>query len=216
MRLPILFSTVLLAIVGCANTALEPRNVTSASLKENQGVLIGSFARDPSGPNYFSQRFFFKNTSTGEVHELRAQPTFNVFNGKTPDDFTEATSNGAVFALTLPAGRYTFFNFRLYQSNGYFQQSFTSKSDYSIPFEIYPAKVNYIGEIKIMTTVGKNFFGRPVHAGGLWFISNQRDRDIRLLNSLHPDVPTMDVVSVIPDRKDIFTPLVVLPSELTQ
>lgn len=203
----------LITLAGCATTALDPRNEAGGTPPERQGVLVGSFARDPSGPNFGSQWFYFRNVATGALHHIRSHPRFNLFTGKTPDDFVSERSNGGVFALTLPAGRYTFYNFRLFEPVGTGYRNWTSNEDYSIPFEVHAGRANYIGEIKIVTITGRNFFGRAVPAGGIWLVSDQRERDLVLLRKLHPTVATQDVVSVIPTSKERFTPLVVLPSE---
>ncbi|SDM33750.1 hypothetical protein [Polaromonas sp. JS666] len=217
MRLRI-FSTLLLcfALGACASKHLKPDGVSASSLTSTNGILVGSFARSPDGPVYYSQTFYFKNVKTGEVHQIKAQPTFNLYTGKTPDDFSTESSAGAVFVFSLPAGPYTFHNFRLYQANGAFQQNWSSKNDYSIPFEVQPDTVNYVGEIKLDALKGRNFFGMTVPAGGVWLVSDQLGRDLEILQRTRTDIPVSNMVSVIPTRKDVFTPLVVLPSEMNE
>ncbi len=201
---------------GCVTNSLVPQPITEADLSETNGVLVGSFSRDPSGPKYYSQTFRFKNVSTGKEHSVSSQPSFNMFSGKTSDDFKLSNSHGGVFALSLPAGEYTFHNFRLYQSNGYFEQNWTSQEPYSIPFSIQANKVNYVGEIKLSPLTAKNVFGIKVQAGGVWIISDQKNRDFGVIATKHPEIPLNQVVSVIPERKEIFTPLVILPSEVKE
>ncbi|MEO7885503.1 MAG: hypothetical protein ABI893_00215 [Polaromonas sp.] len=213
-----IFSTLLLCLtlVACANKHLKPDGVSASSLTPTQGILVGSFARSPDGPVYYSQTFYFKNVKTGEVREIKAQPRFNLYTGKTPDDFDTESSAGAVFVFSLPAGSYSFHNFRLYQANGTYQQNWSSKGDYSIPFEIHPNRVNYVGEIKLDALKGRNFFGMTVPAGGVWVISDQLDRDKEILQRTRTDIPVSNMVSVMPIKKEVFTPLVVLPSEMNE
>ena len=201
---------------GCANNLLKQEGVSQASLTQQSGFLVGSFARNPDGRSYYSQTFYFKNLGTGKVHEIKSQQSFNIFTGKTRDDFDTETSSGGVFAFNLPAGHYVFHNFRLYQASGMFTQDWVSKQDYAIPFEVFSNSTNYVGEIKLDPMTGKNVFGMSVQAGGVWLISDQKARDIELLKKLRPEVPLTNVVSVIPSRKNIFTPLVLLPSEADQ
>jgi hypothetical protein len=217
--MPVRIFSVLLLCLGlaaCANKLLKPDGVSGSSLTPTNGVLVGSFARSPDGPVYYSQTFYFKNAKTGEVREIKSQPTFNLYTGKTPDDFNTPGSAGAVFVFSLPAGAYTFHNFRLYQANGSFQQNWTSKEDYSIPFEIQANTVNYVGEIKLEGLKGRNFFGMAVPAGGVWLVSDQLDRDMDILKKTRADIPASNTVSIIPTRKDVFTPLVVLPGEMNE
>jgi hypothetical protein len=202
---------------SCANNLLKPEGVSQASLTQDGGILVGSFARNPKARPYYSQTFYFKNVQTNKIHEIKSQQQpFNLFNSKTRDDFHTATSVGGVFAFNLPAGQYVFHNFTLYESNGVFSQYWGSKQDYAIPFEVRPNATNYVGEIKLDPMTGKSLFGIPVHTGGVWLISDQQARDLELLRKLRPEVPLTNVVSVIPDHKDVFTPLVILPSEAGQ
>jgi hypothetical protein len=198
---------------GCATNSLVPNPMGSSSLSDSNGILVGSFSRDPRGQKYYSQTFYFINTSTDEVHSIKSQPTFNMFTGKTPDDFKTSESNGGLFVFSLPAGKYSFNDFRLYQSNGYFEKNWSSEKPYSIPFEVHANKVNYVGEIKLMPLTGKNLFGMSVQAGGVWVISDQSNRDLKIFSTKYADIPIDNMVKVIPDSKEVFTPLVILPSE---
>ena len=47
-------------------------------------------------------------------------------------------------------------------------------------------------------------------------ISDQKNRDIEIIAAKQPGIPLSDVVSIIPERKEIFTPLVILPSEVEE
>ncbi len=211
-----LFLFITALVSGCASNFLKPEGVSQVSLTQDNGILVGSFARNPRASSYYSQTFYFKNLQTNKLHEIKSQQSFNIFNGKTRDDFDTKTSAGGVFAFSLPAGKYVFHNFCLYQANGMFSQNWGSKQDYAIPFEVRPNTTNYVGEIKLDPMTGKNVFGMSVQAGGVWPISDQQARDIELLRKLRPEVPLTNVVSVIPNRKDVFTPLVLLPSEADQ
>lgn len=207
-----------LAIVllsGCASKLLKPEPITRDVLTQSQGVLIGSFSRNPNAPRYYSQTVFFKNLDTNEKHEIKSQQEFNIFSGKTKDEFKEGVNAGSTFALTLPAGRYVLYNFNLYRPTGVGYTYYSSKTDFAIPFDVHPNSVNYLGELKLEGASGKNFFGMSVPAGGIWIISDKQERDVLLLKTALPQLPLESIKSVIPTKKDIFTPLVVLPTEQT-
>lgn len=211
----LMFLLVMLLVSGCATNSLTPQPVTLSDLNDGRGILVGSFSRDANEQQYYSQTFRFKNTSTGELFDIVSQPTFNLFSGKTPDDFQTSESRGGIFIFSLPPGEYAFYNFRLYQSDGYANKNWWSAQDYSIPFEVHAGVVNYVGEIKLIPSFGTNFFGMRVHSGGYWEISDQKERDAGLISSKHPFISMEDAVNVIPSRKEVFTPLVILPSERT-
>lgn len=200
-------------LAACASKNLKPEPVTKDHLSGGNAVLIGSFSRNPSAPAYYSQTFFFRNVETNKTHEIKSQQEFNIFSGKTPDEFNTAQNAGATFVFQLPAGKYLLYNFSLYRPTGVGYTYYSSKADFAIPFEVNPNKVNYLGELKLEGATGKSFFGRSVPAGGIWIISNQKERDIHILKTTMPGFPLEDVISVIPTKKEIFTPLVVLPNE---
>lgn len=209
----LLLACIIVLLAGCASKILKPEPLTKENLSGNNAVLIGSFARNPEAPAYYSQTFYFRNVETKKVHEIKSQQEFNIFTGKTPDEFSTDNDAGATFAFRLPAGKYVLYNFSLYRPAGYFYSYYFSKADFAIPFDVYPNKANYLGQLKLEGATGKNLFHMSVPAGGIWVISDQRERDLQLLRSTMPSLPLDDVVSVIPTKKEIFTPLVILPNE---
>ena len=213
-RILVLILTVVLS--GCATNSLTPKPITVNDLNDAKGLFIGSFSRDPKAPKYYSQTFYLKNIETNEVHEIKSQPSFNMFTGKTPDDFNTQESSGALFVQALPAGKYTYHNFRLYQSNGYYEKNWYSEQDYSIPFEVSANQINYAGEIKLVPVMGKNIFNMNIQAGGAWLISDKLERDLPIFTTKYPQISTENFVKVIPESKEIFTPLVILPAEQDQ
>ena len=51
----------LVALVGCASGPLEPEHLPGQELQPGSGPLVGSFARDPSEHEYYSQRFYYES-----------------------------------------------------------------------------------------------------------------------------------------------------------
>lgn len=205
--------TLVVFISGCATTSLTPEPISIAKLNDKTGIVFGTFSRDTKTSKYYSQTFYFRNVQTGQKYRIHSQPEFNIFSGKTPDDFNTGDSHGALFAFTLPAGKYTFDNFNLYRSTGYSYQYWSSKTPYSIPFEVVGNKIKYLGEIKLVAMTGKNLFGIRVPAGGVWVITDQQKRDFPLIKNKHPEVAIDQVIISVPDREEVATPLVILPSE---
>ena len=209
-----LVSILALAVLSaCASKLLKPEPITGDTLGSSQGVLIGSFSRNPNAPGYYSQTFYFKNIETQEKHEIKSQQEFNIFSGKTADEFSDDTDAGATFAMKLPAGHYVLYNFSLYRPTGVGYVYHSSKADFAIPFEVHANSTNYLGELKLEGASGKNFFGMTVPAGGVWVISDKQERDVAILRTSMPQLPLERVISVIPTKKEVFTPLVVLPVE---
>ncbi|MDF1818222.1 MAG: hypothetical protein P1U54_06260 [Immundisolibacteraceae bacterium] len=204
---------VTLTVTGCATNSLIPQPITATDLNENNGILIGSFARDPAAHSYHSQTFQFKNISTGETYDIKSQPKVNILAIGTPDDFQTLESKGGIFIFSLPPGQYTFYNFRLFHSNGYVNKNWWSETDYSIPFKVSANTVNYIGEIKLIPITGENLFGLTMHSGGYWEISNQKKRDKRIIIKKYPFISMENSIDIIPNKMEVFTPWVILPPE---
>ena len=207
----------LFLIASCAIYRYQgPKRVTSADLNSTHGILMGTFSRDSKQSNYMSQAFYFKNVKTDKHYEVKSSVSWGFLTNEMKDDFNTPDSHGDLFTFSLPAGDYVLFNFNLFNSNGYFHQSWGSKKDFAIPFTVEANKVNYLGEIQLMAFLGENLLGIKVPNGGIWVIRDKSERDLALAEKKLTKVPLDYVNNVVPQRKDIFTPLVLLPSELKQ
>lgn len=203
---------VLAFLAGCAAKMLKPEQISANDLNESNGVLIGSFSRNLVGSHNYSQRFYFKNVNANKIYDIHSQQEFNIINGgRTSDEFHDFDDFGSTFALKLPAGHYIFFNFIVAAEVSHGFETVVSKNDYAIPFDVHPDSVSYVGEIKLQSDFEKSGRGQTILAGVTWKISDQRARDIALLATSMPELPLDNVVSVIPTKEEIFTPLVSIP-----
>ena len=202
-----------LTLAGCGLRPLSPEYVPGQGLEPGSGALVGSFSRDPREYEYYSQTFYYEGKSNKKKYKIGSLGPIPFT--ATKDDFKPDDSRGFVFAYRLPKGTYHFTDFYLAQpTGGSSYMAWRSREPYSIPFEIAPGKVNYVGEIKVIPVMGKNIFGITIPAGGFWVVSDQRVRDIELLKKKYPDLNWESVNIIVPDREDTPAPLVFLPSEL--
>ena len=226
-----------LALVGCGSIPVEPEYRPGREPEQGTGLLVGSLVRQAPGTRnwwspwtrlmvggfgmqpptdaYHSLAFYYGNKSTKRRYMISWSEQLTLLSREDKDEFAAPESKGALFAHELPKGSYHFTNFQMVRGTpGYSGSTWYSREPYSIPFEIVPGMVNYVGEIRLVPRLGENVFGITIPAGGSWEIRDQRERDITLLKEKFPDLNWDSVNIVVPDRKDITTPFVLLPSEL--
>lgn len=209
-----------LLLSGCAMNSifppvfLTPEPASVEKLSETQGIVFGSFSRDAMGLQYYSQAFYFRNIVTQDAYEISAFTQGGMVSKRNPDDFSNTSERGRVFAFSLPAGKYVFDGYRLDYQEGSQFRSVYSNEPYSIPFNISPNKTNYIGGIRLSPTTRKNIFGMNSLDSGIWNIENKIIRDKEIMKEKYPSIPVVNVEAIIPDKQEVFTPFVILPSEV--
>lgn len=190
-------SIALIFLAGCNSMPTSQDNLPSTQLQENEGMVFGTFSRNHRQFEYHSQYFYFKNTNTQKEYMIKSRSE-NFMIGKAPVDIESPKSKGVMFTFNLPAGDYHFYNFRLYHSTGMYHADFFSKEDYSIPFKVLPHKATYVGDIKLIPLLAKNFLGLPIPKGGRWEIRNEKVRDISKFVDKFPNVDWSGNTSAIP------------------
>lgn len=208
-----------LFLLGCetsniANTE-TPVSISQADLGADTGIVVGTYTRTLNKKHYSHRRFFFQNIDTKQKYTIRSRSTFNPLKRDTNiHHFTDKESEGDVFAFVLPAGKYHFYNFQIHHSTVSSDESWFAKQPYSIVFDVQPNKVNYLGEVRFTSKENINLIGNISRDGGFWVIHDNKDRDMPLINRQYPNISLNNVVTIIPTSKAVFTPFVLLPSEL--
>ena len=217
-RRPALYTVLMLIaflVIACTGQPKALKDVPAAALQGNQGLLVGSFARQPIKPTYNAYTFWFRGGPEGKTHTLRMSPDEKSILGRFKNDFSTPESDGSIFSFLLPAGDYELIGFDFFLNGGspVFNQNWRQGELFSIPFTVKPGVANYLGEIKAIPQVGKGFLGDDVRAGGLWKISDHQARDIPLLAGRYPNVDWSAVNNVVPHKARKKSALVYLPEE---
>jgi hypothetical protein len=180
---------------GCAWNALKPdKPIKADELKVGQGILIGSISRDPEAAKTFSsQTLVIKDAASGDLHYLTLKSNLL---SRTPLDFNAENNSGATFARVLAAGSYEIVDVRLV----FGQLSWSVQRKFSTPFKVSAGQLNYLGQIKLGSIVGKNWIGATVPDQITFAISDERSRDLPVLKALYPSLPWDDVLFVTPRR----------------
>ncbi|MDF1821548.1 MAG: hypothetical protein P1U64_08245 [Alcanivoracaceae bacterium] len=204
------FSVLSLQLAGCASAPLVPDVLPEDVPNAETGYIAGSFSREYNAVHYYSNNFLFRNIASEETYRLESNPPAggDLFSGYR-DDFSSYDYKGAAFLIPLPVGEYEFYNFFL---NGG-ANHFSAREDYSIPFEVLPNAITYLGEVKLVPQRARNTFGIFIPWGGIWVLSDKQERDMQLLLEKFPELDAGAFVKRIPDEERIEAPLVFLPSE---
>jgi hypothetical protein len=162
-----------------------------SDLPPEKGVVVGSFVRAPGGSAYPGKEFQLglRNKATRETATLSMKG--DAWSNQFSYDFHSHADGGMLFALVLPAGEYELYTATsLYALGEERTLRFTPNRDASIPFEVVKEEAVYIGQIRhVPETVDvKDWLGVPYPGGGHYRLSNEWERDARLLEAHYPDV----------------------------
>lgn len=169
-------------VVGCASTASykisseRPR----ASYPPEYGVVAGVFTTPDRWR--LDRTAFIRNVETKKDYRISQSFAFHA------GDYEHADRKGIVFALALPPGRYEFYNYLIYSANGAFETRWYAKPDFSVPLDVSPGSVTYVGDLQFTPYTGKNLLGMNVADGGHFRIVNSLDQDLPQLRAKFPDV----------------------------
>src|SRR5258705_13706205 len=114
-----------------------------------------------STTEYSSYTFLFRRAGkkdTGRFTYIQ----HNIFSSQKPD-YSNKKESGVVEVATLPPGMYELVNFDIFSNRlGRPQVNYSSRKEFSIPFEIRPGEAVYLGNYQANIIKGRNFFGLPV------------------------------------------------------
>lgn len=196
---------------GCATNKLVHK-IKSHDLDYDTGVLVGSISKADNLGDYLQYGFWLEKTDHGYSRFIEVDNELSLFNRRLDPDFSTEVDGGRVFALPFPAGEYQLTDFRMRKLMGNRIQTLTPRNDFSIPLTIQPGKYNYLGEMKMVKISVPS--GEYRNNYTVWLISDQQSRDLGLLKEGYPKVGVDSAVSIIPDKEDVPTPLVIIPAEL--
>lgn len=164
---------------------------------------IGSVLDSP----YDFHEFTFRRVGEQATGRLFYNPKTAVpVNGRR--DYQTSEEAGAVEVASLPAGRYELVNFRASLTLlGTVQ--FSAQREFSIPFEVRPNEVVYLGNYQANPIRNRTSSGRVV-AGGTYFVVEDRSRrDLQLAKARLPSLPIERMRNATPDVRQMRNPLFV-------
>lgn len=191
---------------SCAGTNTIPTDYVGA----DAGYAVISIGAGPNAQAFSSYRLLFRRVGGAEDTGSFAFVPPNIFSHREPD-YNFVGESGAVEVATLPAGKYELVNFSLFSNRGHFQSYLSSRNDFSIPFEVTPGGVVYLGNYqatRFMT--GRSLLLRHRVYGPIQFVIDDRLRhDLGIAKARVPSLPTERLRNATPDPAHIGNPLLI-------
>ena len=197
--MPKFFLVLVIFIVSACATGVPKSQISNAATPDGQsvarGVIVGSFTQ--IGKTYV-RSISFRHIASGKSFTI-AQGTFlsrNDFKGN-------IDGIGIVFAYELPVGEYEFFDYEISYNDGLVSKVWRPQAKFSIPFEVNGGKINYLGDIRLIPSRGKNFLGLAIDAGGAFLFANELERDLPIIRRRFSHLLNEDVNPAVPTSGDI-------------
>ncbi len=194
----------LFILTGCG-TSRPDADYSGATLSPGDpaGVVIASISR---GKDMFRTNFYtlhFRNVNTKDEGTLSMS---------TPDlsesnfEIAENDYMGFVTSQQLPPGKYEIFNISTVVGTTVGRNTTKFRQDFSIPFEIKPGRITYIGAYECTPVIGEGFFGQPAMVDMYWRLADRSTRDIAIAQRREPPLNTMPADIAVPDLSRLNIP----------
>jgi len=198
--------SIALLLSACALFPIVPAIPTDYAGPDGGYVVAGIGAA--KGIKYSSYYLLFRkkdaSLSTGDSFP-RASLSFDpyFFSKRLELDYKDDVEQGTISSARLAPGVYEVYRCGEWLDGYMFQAHYDSKTPFSIPFEVKPGEVVYLGNFQANSIRGKNAFafGLPVPAGAVYVVEDRKDRDLALLRKRMPELPQV-VVDSMPTSVD--------------
>lgn len=197
-----------LVLSGCASSsnALTPEEF--GKIKPELGLVVASYARDSNKDNFDSESFFFHEIGKRKRYSF-GQTALPLYSPRY--DFDGEDGCGTLVVMAVPAGHYEFNDFQANYSVLGGGMNLSAGSDYSIPFDVQPGHITYVGEVRISRTRGRSFLGLYREDSASFRISKAYERDMAIFKKRYPE--NKMEVDVAHFNKDLSSPLVKIVEE---
>ena len=193
----LLAATLVIVMAGCETTGnIEPK-FDMASLKQG-GLVLFSVTHDKDAEHAFRQganvKLFIEFRDVANGTEIpRAFSNMETMSLLMTTPFEHVW--GRTYVRNFAAGRYELSGWYVEQNTGVGIRSITPKSSSpSIPFEVQPRSVMYIGNVHASLGWGKNLFGVDLLADAFPKVGNEFERDVKLILKDYPQLEGKIVV----------------------
>jgi hypothetical protein len=202
-RRGILFILLLTLVSSCA--ARIPTNYSGTDVGY---AVIGIGAK--SSTNYDNYQFKFRivgEKRTGSF-AYSTMPLINLF--RNIKGYKAADESGIVQIAALPTGHYELVNFIV--TNDIPLINYGPHQDFSIPFEIKPGQVVYLGNYQANRIRKTNFHG-PARSGAFFIVEDRFAKDLAIAKTLDRLLPIENARDATPDVKRVNNPFLISPEQ---
>ena len=196
----ILFS---LLLGGCASQPKRITNEAAQELNSTEGILLVSYARSDPKERFATESVYFRKVGTRKRYEIGINTLPLV---PLKFDFSEDGSFGSIAVFRIPAGRYELFDYAMTQDVFGGSIIHTPSQRFSIPFEVTPNAISYLGELKIERIESARFLGLPTADKVRFDLNNEQIRDAGIFRRLYPN-NSLPFINAIP-ANDLSIPFI--------
>jgi hypothetical protein len=193
---------VLTALLMSSCTATIPTNYAGTDAGY-AAIGIGA----ATATQYSSYSFLFRRVgekATGRLVYFQN----NMFYSRTPD-YKAPDEAGVVEIATLPPGDYELVNFDVFLNAGMVQTNYSSRKEFSIPFQVQSKQVVYLGNYQANAIRGRNIFGMRVAGGAYFVVEDRMSRDLGFAKMRLASLPVDQSRNATPDVKQVGNPFLV-------
>jgi hypothetical protein len=191
MRMNKVFHFLLLALLCVASliaNAQATKEKTIAPSQIGKGYIIGRYVIQ-CVPGKFKCSVPFDSISASyrgvDGHSFAGElegVTGGAFRKNTKFDFNhrDSAEMGYYFCIALPAGKYEFYKHAYWNfKSGGSGYRMLENEYYSVPFEVKPQQITYIGTAKLTMGPSKKIWGVREYAAGVFQVSDGGEKDIK-------------------------------------
>ena len=167
----------------------------------NSGYLVGTIGHKRWGP-FGSHTFIYHEIAFSRKGHREEKPiVIRFLNGHFGDsviDFKETGSQGTAFLIPLAPGEYELHGIKFTSDDGGSIER-KPKGEFSISFSVVANKRTYIGEFLACTYAeGNKAYKAKYGVPGFFWLSNQFDRDAKILNNKYPLEANIEIINSVP------------------
>jgi hypothetical protein len=186
-----LFLTILIAstLLIFTSACVKPqRSVKGPDQTDSTtGILLYSFTTmKPELSIYGLQIHNLDNHTKSQLTLMRSQET---------PDLDNDSLKTYYYAIRVPAGEYRFYGWTMSGAG----TTYFPKGNFTIPFLVTGASVNYIGDYLAVTKRSPKFLGMSTPEGGFFVVSNRYESHYELIQNKFPDLKNWRVLDALPN-----------------
>ena len=194
----LLVAAVLIFLSGCVTAGPDPVPKAFQDIPlDEAGIAFGTIGSDLKSSFTRMGIRYRQVDSENESMILFQQGYFSI----SPLNFEVNGEKGSVFVLQLPPGQYEMYDvyFHMDQASAG-STTFSSKQEFSVPFEIKKGESVYLGEFITKVVKAKNFLRISVPVGGYFKVTDQLERDKAYLLEQNSEISSEAI------RSDVLNP----------
>ncbi len=171
--------------------------------------MLSLVLEQKSHTNYDSYKLLFRLVGEKRMGLFRYYPDFplslkNLF--RNIKGYKSADEAGIVEIAALPAGQYALVNF--FVTDLIPLMVYGSPQDFSIPFEIKPGQVVYLGNYQANRIRKTNFHG-PAKSGAFFIVEDRSAKDLAIAKTIVTSLPTENAWDATPEVKQVNNPFLI-------